>query len=145
MPSKRFSREQYGHQMAAIATTRLDMCLIPQQIAEMTTSHCKKINIREIKKGQETTLLTHATIWKTGCNLANLPLVFSAFLSSALRVSFSRTKRIITAMMAKRTRTRWVDLCSSPGCSGGLALRCYSEGRQHGRQGISGQTPPLSS
>ena len=31
------------------------------------------------------------------------------------------------------------------GCRGGLVLRCYSEGRRHGRQGISGRTPPSSS
>ena len=33
--------QQHGLQMAALSSTRLDMCQTPQQTAEMNPSHCK--------------------------------------------------------------------------------------------------------
>ena len=39
-PSNRACLQQHGRQMAASASPRLDMCLEPQQTAEMNMSHC---------------------------------------------------------------------------------------------------------
>ena len=40
-PSKRASLEQFGHEMAATATPRLDKCQTPQQTAEVNAFDCQ--------------------------------------------------------------------------------------------------------
>ena len=47
-PSKRVSMELLGHNMAAPAYPRQDMCQAPQQTAEINTSHyCNRTNLRK--------------------------------------------------------------------------------------------------